>query len=120
MADQHFVPLCRWRGRVTEVGEETFRAIIREMDQPRPEEEAEIYLSEVGAADRPLLRAGAIFYWSIGYRDTLAGQRRRESVIKFQRRPGWTEEDLQQARRWATRMRRLVAEEDHPEVTAGG
>jgi hypothetical protein len=105
---QHFRTLARWRGRVTEVGEQTFRAMLKEMDRPLPEREVAIYVSEVSPADRPLLLEGAIFYWSIGYVDTLGGQRTRQSAIRFQRRPGWTAEDQRAAEQWAARMARLV------------
>lgn len=108
LSDRRFEALIRWRGRVIDVGTETFRAIVKDLDRPAPEEEVAIYLREVGEADRPLLHEGAVFYWHIGYEDTLGGQRTRASVIRFQRRPGWTDEDLREAQSWAARMRRLV------------
>jgi hypothetical protein len=109
LGEQRFRPLARWRGRVSAVEGETFWAALEEMDRPDVRRrDVKMFRSDVGEADLDLLREGAVFYWSIGYLDTLGGQRTRQSTIKFQRRPGWTEEDQRAARQWAADMKKLV------------
>ncbi|SRR6266542_1992926 len=107
-SNQHFKLRGHWRGRVVDVGNETFRAVLEDMRGNLPERLADIYVDEVAPADRQLLRDGATFYWSIGYVDTLGGQRTRQSEVRFQRRPSWTVDDRREAEGWAARMKRLV------------
>jgi hypothetical protein len=107
-AVEHLQVLGKWLGRVTDVGTDSFWAIISDQREPRPDEEVEIPIEELAPSDRPLLRAGTIFYWTIGYVDRLGGPRARQSLIRVQRRPGLTEEDLRAAHTWAQRMGRLI------------
>jgi hypothetical protein len=90
------------------VGEETFTAIIEDVLERSPVEEVGIYLEEISPDDRPLVVPGAHFYWAIGYRDVIGGYRMRASVIKMQRLPCWTEDDLREAQGWATRIQQSV------------
>ena len=90
------------------VDEETFTAIIKDDLEQSPEEQVEIYLEDLSQDDRPLVVPGAHFYWAIGYRDVIGGYRMRASIIKMQRLPGWTADDLREARGWATRIQQLV------------
>jgi hypothetical protein len=70
-----------------------------ELDPNSPEEEAEIPMDEVSAMDLDLVRPGALFYWSIGYRGHASGQRSRESLIRFRRLPRWSMEEVEHAQR---------------------
>lgn len=98
--------LRRWDGIVLSVGEETFRARLFDPETSRPEVEADIYVSDVAAQDRDLLRMNAVFYWHMGYRDP-DGDRERVSKIRFQRLPPKTEADLARARTRAEERRKL-------------
>ncbi len=98
----------KWQGHVVSVGEETFTAIIEDVLEQSPDEQVEIYLEEISPDDRPLVVPGARFYWAIGYRDVIGGYRMRASIIRMQRLPDWTADDLREAQGWATRMRHLV------------
>jgi hypothetical protein len=69
-----------------------------------PEEEAEIPLEELSPHDLPLVRAGAVFYWTIGYRDSVTGQRTRQSSIVFRRLPAWTDRELEALRKKVRRQ----------------
>lgn len=76
-----------WEGVVEEVFDTYFLARIISLTRADGDEIAEIYASEVSPSDRPLLREGAIFYWTIGYEDTPSGQRKRQSFLRFRRLP---------------------------------
>jgi len=91
----------RWEGTVLDVGEDAFRARLVDLDQSTADEEAEIFLSEVSDEDLPLLKRGALFYWSIGYHTDRRGQRTKSSLIRFRRLPTWTKADLKEAERAA-------------------
>lgn len=80
--------LQRWIGEVESVESDRFVATITDATSPRnPAEQVELDLNEVSKSDRWLVAEGATFYWSIGYRDTLGGQRERISVLRFVRQP---------------------------------
>jgi hypothetical protein len=107
---QHrFVLLQKWEGTVLQVlPEDSLFARLVDLSGSGPDEEAEFSLEEVSEADRLLVAPGAIFYWSIGYIDSLSGQRTRSSVIRFRRLPVWRAEDLERARRRAQRLSDLL------------
>lgn len=94
---ENFLTLARWEGRVVEVTPRTLVAVLNdELDRTLPEEEAEIPLEEISQADMGLVRPGALFYWSIGYRLHASGQRSRESIIRFRRLPRWSTEEVEE------------------------
>ena len=69
----------------------------------------EIYLEDLSPDDRPLVVPGARI--SIGPSATgtwLVAPRMRASLIKMQRLPGWTADDLREAQGWATRIQQLA------------
>lgn len=102
---EDFLPLAKWSGRVVSVESDRFLAIVQdETVGNSPEEEADIPMEEVSARDRPLLREGAWFYWTIGYRIDESGQQARQSVIRFQRLPTWSAEEIDRARSMAARL----------------
>ena len=105
---EHFDIKGKWQGHVVSVGEETFTAIIKDVLEQSPEEQVEIYLEEISPDDRSLVVPGAHFYWAIGYRDVIGGYRMRASIIRMQRLPGWTDDDLRDAQSWATRIQQLA------------
>jgi hypothetical protein len=70
--------------------------VVRLVDKTNqgPEEEAEILLDDISPDDLPLVQAGAVFYWAVGYYNSSARQRIRQSTIVFRRLPTWTDAEL--------------------------
>lgn len=101
---EYFVSLKKWRGVVTELSDETFWAKLVDIQQDTPDEEAEIYRSELSEEDKKMLAIGAVFYWSIGYHTTEYGQRKRESIIRFRRLPVWSRRELERIRNRAQKF----------------
>jgi hypothetical protein len=93
-----FKLLQKWEGTVIRSSESEFTAVLREKGQP--DQEATFDVDEVPEGDRGLIVPGAIFHWSIGYRDR-RGQRIRESIIRFRRLPAWSRRELERARQEA-------------------
>jgi hypothetical protein len=91
------IVLQRWTGVVERVTAGGFLARISDHTNPsNPPEEVELDLQEVSKSDRPLVVAGAAFYWSIGYRDTEGGQRERVATLRFARQPSLSQTDVDQ------------------------
>lgn len=111
-----YVPLASWEGVVTDVSSETFNARLVTIGG-KDEYDAEIPVDEVAESDRDLLAPGAVFYWYLGYRISVAGTRERSSVIRFRRLPAWTQADLTRVENRTEAFRRLLGEcspEDDP------
>ncbi len=104
-AQPRFDALQKWEGRVLEVGDSTFAAVVVDAVEAGVEEEAEFDLEEVSPGDLDLVEPGAIFYWSIGYRTEPSGERSRSSVLVFRRLPAWSAKDLSMARSRADHIR---------------
>ena len=92
------VVLRQWEGRVDELTDGGFIASLSERDGRDPDHTAEFSVEEVSPSDRVLVVPGAVFYWTIGYRDRVTGQRSRESLIRFRRLPGWTSREAAEVR----------------------
>ena|SRR2546430_6947733 len=92
-----FRVLQKFEAVVVEVLEDSFIARFEDSSRGGIEEEAEIAFEEVSESDFPLLRPGAVFYWSIGYERKSFGQITRVSLIRFRRLPPLTEEELEGA-----------------------
>jgi hypothetical protein len=86
-----FEALQKWEGRVLDVTDSTFTAIVVDGMVSGVEEEVEFDLDEVTPGDLDLVVPGAVFYWSIGYRAEPSGERSRSSVLVFRRLPVWSE-----------------------------
>ena len=65
-------------------------------NQANPDEEAVFDLDEVTPDDLSLVRPGAVFRWTIGYRTALHGQKVRVSEFRFVRLPAWSREVVQE------------------------
>jgi len=114
---ERFSILAKWIGRVQRVDEDSFVALVQDQLEDHPEEEVEFPTSDVAEVDGPLLMPGAIFYWSIGYRDRHGGPRRRESTIRFRRLPRPSQTEIADADEWARSIQALV---DHESVVDHG
>jgi hypothetical protein len=93
--DYRFQLLQQWEGRVSDVSDQEFTAVLRDLTDPnQPEEEATFSLVEVSEQDEGLVARGAIFYWVIGYRISASGQKTRSSDLRFRRLPVWTRSEI--------------------------
>ena len=81
-------------------------ARLIDLSEKESEGEAEFALDEIHSDDLPLVKPGAIFYWTIGYLDK-GGQRIRASIIRFRRLPRWRTEELDAAKKDAEYTQKL-------------
>ncbi|MFO1349355.1 MAG: hypothetical protein U1F68_01185 [Gammaproteobacteria bacterium] len=87
-----------WEGRIISVDENDFTAIISDRtNYNNPDEEVVIEREELSKDDHELLKPGAVFYWSIGYKDAPGEPRQRVSQIRFRRLPAWSQREIDQA-----------------------
>lgn len=93
-----------WIGRVEDVGTEFFTATLSSRSTPGELDQAEIELDELSPADRDRLRAGAVFYWVVGYRDEPYGQRIGISKIIFRRMVAPSEDQVAEAHQEADEL----------------
>jgi len=93
------IAMQKWDGVVLDVRETSFVARLVDVSGNHPDEEIELEKDELSPFDLELLEPGAIFYWTIGYRQLLPmGERVRESRIRFQRLPAWSASEIAAAR----------------------
>jgi hypothetical protein len=105
-----FAPKQFWEGTVDSVAQGEFVAVVRDKTHPsNPDEEVVISLDEVMPSDRPLVAAGATFYWFIGPEYTPSGRVKNVSLIEFQRLPRWSRSAIDRARDSARRLRASFA-----------
>jgi hypothetical protein len=100
----HSQALQEWEGTVLDRRADSILVRLVDKTNGGSEEEAEILLTELSPHDLPLVRSGAVFYWTIGYRDSVTGQRTRESSIVFRRLPAWTDSELAALRKKVRRQ----------------
>jgi hypothetical protein len=100
-----FELLQLWEGCVKAIHDDDLVAIISDRTDPTlPDEEVTLDLSDVPPGDLPLVKPGAVFYWSIGYADYPGVPRARQSRIYFRRIAGWTDTELENSKREAHRL----------------
>ncbi|AEB09814.1 hypothetical protein [Desulfobacca acetoxidans] len=104
----HMVSLQKWQGYVLIVTDNSLLVRLVDLSKNGGDEEAEIPIEEISDDDKDLIRPGAIFYWSIGYLDSYSGQRSRVSVIRFQRLPSWSKEEIDAAKREAEHLQEAI------------
>jgi hypothetical protein len=103
-----FESLQNWEGTVLSVDGKDFAARLIDQSQNSPNEEGIFSIAEVTPEDRVLIQPGAVFYWSIGYHDSVSGQRTRASIIRFRRMPIWSRNDISRAEREAEQFVRSI------------
>jgi hypothetical protein len=102
------VVLQVWEGTVTAIGDREFTAILRDKtEEKNPDEEVVLSTDELATEDRPLVRLGAVFYWSVRYEQERGLPRRRISRLRFRRIPGWTDADIRRSEEVRDRLRAL-------------
>jgi len=102
-----FIELQKWEGIVLEVSTNSFIGRLIDLTQDHIDSEAEFSFEEVHDEDKPLITPGAIFYWTIGYKED-GGQRIRASMIRFRRLPAWQKDEIEAAKRDAQKIRDLL------------
>ena len=90
--------LQQWEGIVDCLSDGIVKARILNLSHPKmPEEIVEIPMGQFSDPDFPLLKSGAVFYWSIGNTVSKGGQRQLISEIRLRRLPKWTATDIENA-----------------------
>ncbi|MGR9106824.1 MAG: hypothetical protein ACU843_07825 [Gammaproteobacteria bacterium] len=92
----------RWSGVVLDSNNKELTARLEDLTNPEnPDEIVVLSLEEIESADHPLIQAGAMFLWHIGYRYGTKYPRERFSKIRFRRLAHWTHDEIQDARKQA-------------------
>lgn len=100
--------LQKFEGTVVSVIRDEFVAVIRDLTNPsQPKERATFLIEDVSESDRPLVEDGAVFYWSLGYETSAAGQRKRISLVRFRRLPLWSESDAEVVERETDELEKI-------------
>ena len=102
-----FIDLQKWEGIVLDVSKNSFIGRLIDLTHDDQDSEAEFSFEEVHHEDKPLLTPGAIFYWTIGYKED-RGQRIRASMIRFRRLPARQKEEIEAAKEDAQNTRDLL------------
>ncbi|QHE76788.1 hypothetical protein [Hydrogenophaga sp. PBL-H3] len=93
-----FKLLEAWTGRVEHVDTESgvFDAQVSSEHQAGILENAQFNFEEISEDDLDLIKPGALFYWSVGYRVDKFGRRSTESSLRFKRGKIWTRKQNEQ------------------------
>ena len=89
-----FRTLQAWEGVVTAVGEDEFAVRLMDLMHEMPDEEADVSFDEVSDDEKQLVQVGAVFLLHVGYATSDGGQRSRKAILRFRRRPAWTDAEL--------------------------
>jgi hypothetical protein len=95
IAGYYFETLQQWEGVVTDVTEDEFVAALRSLSSDVSDKRVTIDREEISDSDQKLVSLGAVFYWTIGYRIEVHGQKSSISTIRFRRLPNWTRREIQ-------------------------
>ena len=104
---RQFISLQKWQGTVIEIinDENIFIAELKDLtNDQNPVQTGEFLIDDISDDDRDLFKIGAVFYWHICYADTIQGQRERKSIIRFQRKPLWDKDEIENARKDAIKI----------------
>lgn len=108
-----FELLQQWECVVREITEGGFTAVLYDLtDSSNGAEEATFALEDVPDGDRVLVEPGAVFYWSLGYRTGLTGEKIRAAQIRFRRLPALTRQERSEAATEAIGFRDLLGRSD--------
>ena len=119
-AKRRFIPLQQWEGVVTEVDDNSVYGTLSDLTNlSNGEELVELPIDDIPEADRILLVAGAVFYWSIGYEQSSSGQHRRISEIRMRRLPEWTQRKLDAVIESAKELHNRITERAEDGVAEG-
>lgn len=91
LSDRRVQLLQQWECVVHSVADGLVTCELHDLTvESEPMEIAEIYLEEFSDFDKPLLKEGTVFYWSVGRETSSAGQVRRYSELRVRRVPALT------------------------------
>jgi len=94
--NDYFSGTQRWLCHIESFDEKTIFAKLTDLITSGTQETAEFDIEEVSLEDRPLIKIGAGFYWSVGLASE-KGQISKKSLIRFQRLIELTEDDYNEA-----------------------
>lgn len=89
----YFKKTQKWKGIIEEISKDGFSAKLIDLNDPTTYEESDFFNEEISKGDLPLLKTGAIFYWSIGYANN-KGQIEKREILRFKRSADFTDEDV--------------------------
>ena len=108
-----FVAEQMWDGVVIGVGKDTFEAKLRDKSSgSKYAEIGEFPIDDIQEDELSLLKEGAVFSLSIGYRITEGRQRSRETALLFRRLPVWSEKTVSDARKKAAEVVKELKKSD--------
>jgi hypothetical protein len=101
-----FSALQEWEGYVVDVTASHVIANLVDLTNAgeRPDEHAEIPLSEFSESDIETLAPGKVFRWAIGYHRLPTGTKVRGSQFVFRELPQWTDQELKDAKEEASEL----------------
>lgn len=90
-----FMESISWEGFVQSIDKEAmiFTGRMKEIEKDSIDVHVEFSYDDVSDDDKPLLKNGAIFYYTIGYA-VVNGQRMKQSILKFKRSLPFSEKDV--------------------------
>ena len=99
------ITLQEWEGYVTDIGEETFEAILVDVSSGNraPQSIAKIPLDELSQEEVRRLCIGSVFRWAISFEKRGSTQRRVSEVV-LRHLPAWSRKDLEEARKAAVEL----------------
>ncbi|MGA2546963.1 MAG: hypothetical protein ABSF43_10470 [Rectinemataceae bacterium] len=94
----------KWECVVLQVNENDFTARLIDDSGDTEDSISTFSMDEVTRDDRRLVEPGAIFYWSIGYKENPSGVRTRESILIFRRVPAWSKQAIDRIKKESEQM----------------
>lgn len=90
----HFIDNINWIGYVENIKDGIIYGRMKEIEKNTTEEIVEFDIeTEVANEDLPLLKVGAVFYYSIGHA-SIKGQKKKQDMLRFKRSIDFSEKDV--------------------------
>lgn len=83
-----FKAIQKWKGNVTHIQDDGFKARLKDLTKGGTDEEAWFSFKEISEEERKTLRVGKAFYLNLGYSEYL-GQVEKVSRLHFQKITDW-------------------------------
>ena len=94
-----------WEGTVVRLAEDgTLQVNLRDKSNKLPPHYAEFDVANVDVQDRPLIKPGAVFYWTMYRTMTIHGTVETTQKIRFRRLPAWTRAQVRKIRESAAAL----------------
>ena len=111
---RQFQILQQFEGVVCKCDAQGMRVELSDLTSSNPREFADISLEDVSEQDLPLVKPGAVFYWSLGFETSTGGQRSRVSEIRFRLASLVAHRKILTNRRGKSLRRSMMAPQDNP------